>query len=1305
MRLNSIKISGFKSFPERSELAFDGGVTAIVGPNGCGKSNVIDAISWALGEQSARSLRGERMEDIIFSGSDARRPTATAEVRLQLSHVTAALVALERERRAKLARSNDSSGDGGNGNGHRQDTEVVAEATGGVETIDSLALTGGHALAGDDLDPESDETPTIARDVEVGRRLYRSGESEYLIDGQVCRLRDIQDLLMDSGVGMKAYAVIEQGKIGQILGARPMERRQLLEEAAGVTKYKTRRRSAELKLEAAKQNLTRVDDVVFEVEKQRGALKRQAAKARRYRRLREELRRWEKVHFARKSVSLAGVIELAARRLDEARQREQGSAGRLAALEGTHEQLQIELAEAEQGATQARDAAHAHELELGRRQQQIEFNKQQVVMLAGAQADGETELAQLQGKQAPLQLEYRDQTAACSDCDAERDTAETRLREAELQYQEAQRAIEGLEGDVEASRSEVFAAINAATTLQHVVDNAATARGKITDELGKLTAEGEDVETESSTVESDREHTAGEVSRVRQGLEAVRLKRLDREAELASARAAHETRAQEVRTREHTLASMAARLRSIEELIAAREGYSDAARLVLSHSSGSLTHLGSVADYLDADRHYERAVEASLGELVQYIVVPSEQDARAGMALAASENAGRCGFVIVDAAPANEFEAPPHPALTPLAQFVGIVGDAGPAVRGLLRRRWFAPSVDAALAAARTTDDPITTPDGTVFRGSSVVHGGGKAEALGILATKGETRELRAAMTVEEEQLKRLDAEVTAYASVAVRAEAELKTLQAEEHSAEKSQLELDLRVAGLGEQLARLRKKHDVVSTERRKAVEERDGLDARKAEATEAISRLESEQRTADERFTLSQRQLLAAREAVEACGERVTEAKAAHAALAERVRALTADVKRLSDAVQDLEHRLTTRIADNRQILGQHQTLVATIAASEEQLDDDVRRFESLRHEVRTGEERSDDVRRRIESQVDELRAARESLEVVRNEVGELDVRRATADAELAHLELTCRETLQLALGEVCREVEQLERDGVLTPDATLTSSPHADARDDGFDDASDEDDEEDEDDDAGSEEAEIADAIRADDAGTPVSQPTPAAALTADAIISTLREKIDRLGPVNMMAIDQFDELDDRFEFLTTQRKDLLDSIAATGDAIKRIDVTTRERFKEAFTAVNGHFQTIFSTLFGGGSAGLVLLDESDLLESGIDIIAQPPGKRLQSIQLLSGGEKALTAMALMFAIFKYKPSPFCLLDEIDAPLDDANIGRFVEMLHGMQDCTQFVLVTHNRKTMEIADRLYGVTMEEPGVSKLISVQLN
>ncbi len=297
------------------------------------------------------------------------------------------------------------------------------------------------------------------------------------------------------------------------------------------------------------------------------------------------------------------------------------------------------------------------------------------------------------------------------------------------------------------------------------------------------------------------------------------------------------------------------------------------------------------------------------------------------------------------------------------------------------------------------------------------------------------------------------------------------------------------------------------------------------------------------------------------------------------------------------------------------------------------------------------------------------------------------RATAEADLTHLAESCLDAVQATLDEVALEVEAFEREGLLASPRPVDDGPEPSE---------------------GEEDAAVAaePAPQAQDAGeTDALPPAAAPPMTADGMVADLRVKIDRMGPVNMMAIDQFDDLETRHAFLTTQRKDLVDSIAATGEAIRKIDKTTRERFSEAFTVINGNFERTFATLFGGGRAGLVLLDESDALESGIDIIAQPPGKRLQSVQLLSGGEKALTAMALMFAIFLYRPSPFCLLDEIDAPLDDANIGRFVEMLQGMQDHTQFILITHNRKTMEIADRLYGVTMEEPGVSKLISVQLN
>lgn len=359
----------------------------------------------------------------------------------------------------------------------------------------------------------------------------------------------------------------------------------------------------------------------------------------------------------------------------------------------------------------------------------------------------------------------------------------------------------------------------------------------------------------------------------------------------------------------------------------------------------------------------------------------------------------------------------------------------------------------------------------------------------------------------------------------------------------------------------------------------------------------------------------------------------------------------------------------------------------------LETDVRSFERRREEVRSSNDHLSELRSRVDAQEGQVRATRGILEEQRAIVSELDVARATSEANLSHLATSCLDTLQLPMDQVSAEVEQLERDGEIRQDTGLIGDDTEEL----------EADESVADDPAGIAEPEVADAVAA--ASDITASRDVGTTLSADGVTARLRVKIERLGPVNMMAIDQFDELETRYTFLTTQRKDLVDSIAATGDAIKRIDQTTRERFREAFTAINEHFQQTFSTLFGGGRAGLVLLDETDPLESGLDIIAQPPGKRLQSVQLLSGGEKALSAMALMFAIFKYKPSPFCLLDEIDAPLDDANTSRFLDMLCGMQAQTQVILVTHNRKTMEIAGRLYGVTMEEPGVSKLISVKLN
>jgi chromosome segregation protein len=1246
MRLQRLEIAGFKSFPDRSELTFDHGVTAIVGPNGCGKSNVVDALTWVLGEQSAKSLRGDRMEDVIFGGSDARKPTGAAEVRLKLGGVAARIP----------------------GGGARVSVPPVLPGH-AVDVEANLLAAGAVAI--------EDETPLIVRDVELMRRLYRSGESEYLINGETCRLRDVQDLLMDAGLGIKAYAVIEQGKIGQILSARPTDRRQLIEEAAGVTKYKSRRRAAELKLEAAQQNLTRVDDIVFEVEKQRGALKRQAAKAKRYRRLREELRRWEKVQFAQRYRRLGEAIESARTRLADARARETGAAAHLAEVEASLERLRLELMEADTRTTTAREAAHASELEIGRLQQQIAFDKQQVESLAAAAADIETEVRALDARREPARVELEARRAAGAQAATSREEAAETLRGEEAAYADVERNIEGLEADVEAARSEVFAAVNAATALRHAMEHAAAARARMAEQIGKLEVESRDLRVEADRAAQDRAAAAESTERAREATDALRVDRTAKESELAGARADRDGRAQELRTRERELAGVVARLESLEEMDAARAAYGDGARLILAESQGEVAQMGSVADYLEVEKQHERAVEACLGELLQHVVVQTHAQAAAGLQFAHERNAGRVGFLIAEGSPAEFIGPAPAADVTPLSQLVRVSGPAAGAIRAAISKAWIAGSYEVAREAAVRTSAPVATLEGEVFRGAHVVEGGARAEARGILATKREIKELRERADADRVTVDRLRDDISAIDVTMVSLESAILTLQGELHRQEKAIVGFDLQASTAGDAVDRITRKQDQISTERRSAEEELRAQEARQDEARESIARIESEQRTADDQLNSAQRRLFEAREAMHAQARRTSEAKASHAALVERAGALAIEVQRLEDATGELETRVSTRRDDLHRTQARRSTLLETIVSSEAKLDEGVRAFDDLRERVRLADEASQALRAGFEEQEGRIREARRSLEAVRAEAAQLDVTRATAEADLTHLAASCFDTVQATLDDVASEVAELERQGLLASPKPVDDAPEA---------------------------AEVED----EPAAAPTAAPLEAVAgrtMTPDEMVADLRTKIERMGAVNMMAIDQFDDLEARHAFLTTQRKDLVDSIAATGEAIRKIDKTTKERFREAFTLINQHFEHTFTTLFGGGRAGLVLLDESDQLESGIDIIAQPPGKRLQSMQLLSGGEKALTAMALMFAIFRYRPSPFCLLDEIDAPLDDANIGRFVEMLQGMQEHTQFILITHNRKTMEIADRLYGVTMEEPGVSKLISVQLN
>ncbi len=1252
MRLDRLQISGFKSFSDRSELAFDGGVTAIVGPNGCGKSNVADALTWVLGEQSAKSLRGDKMEDVIFSGSDARKPTGAAEVRLRLSGVPMAPPTLV-----------STNGHEPSTNGHEPASEILL------------------------MDPLQ-----AVRDVEVTRRLYRSGESEYLIDGAQCRLRDVHELLMDTGLGAKAYSIIEQGKIGMILSSRPTDRRHLIEEAAGVTKYKARRRAAELKLDAAQQNLTRLDDIVFEVEKQCGSLKRQAGKARRYQRLRDEMRRWEKVLFARRYRHLAEHIESARTRLSDARQDEVSSSARLAEVEAELSRVRIELAKAEQDAAGVRETAHARELDVNRRQQQLALDAQQATMLQTRIGELDSERLALEGRREPERLRLEERRAAIAEAERARGEAADGATAAAEAYGEAQQAITAVEGAVEQARAEVYAVMNAVTALTTAMHHAASERERAAAVVGRLDVEARDLDGELSRAIEARDRASSVLRQAQSDLAATEIARGERERDLAAARIEHEWREREKRQREHDLAGARARLLSLEEVEAARAAFSDGARMLLATADASIGQRGALADYLEVQPSYERAVEAMLGDLLEHVVVDSHSQAHTGFQIVRAEGAGRCGFIVI-----GDSAATPVPSLTTvpegcvtLSSVVRVAGPFGAALAAVVGEALITDSLDRAASLAAHAGVPVVTIDGDVYRGPHVVSGGSRTESTGILATKREIRELRDRVEEDQRAIAVLDGDLTGFAQAIAVATAAVSGLVGDGHRHEKAIVAAQSDVARASADEGRVRQRVDLVAAEGRSARESIEAIDVRQDEAQTTVARLSDDRGVFEEALAERQRQLADARDNLHALGQRAAEARASHAALGERAVAVVAEVRRLEDAAREVDERAAACRRDMDIMGEQRERLLAAGVDGHRALDESIRALEELRDEMLKADDETLVLKAATERQEQTIRDARRALDAVRALAAELDISRATGEAELSHLAQQSLDAVQADLDTVAEEVAEMERQGIHAPDARVIRRAVAEAaelpdEEGGVDFA-----------------AETgADAVAGDAAVAEAAQ----AAMTAEEAIAELRAQIDRLGPVNMMAIQQFTELDERRIFLTTQRQDLVDSIAQTNEAIKKIDETTHVRFRDAFTAINANFQVTFATLFGGGKAGITLLDESDPLESGIDIVASPPGKRLQSVMLLSGGEKALTAIALMFAIFKYKPSPFCLLDEIDAPLDDANIGRFVELLRSMLDRTQFIIITHSRKTMEIANRLYGVTMEEPGVSKVISLQMN
>ncbi|MGC2152120.1 MAG: chromosome segregation protein SMC [Terriglobales bacterium] len=1318
LKLKKLQILGFKSFCDRTELKFHGeGIAAIIGPNGCGKSNIADAISWVLGEQSAKTLRGARMEDVIFAGTRDRTPTGMAEVSLTLIDPEVysgadssapteieiqddlieenwdeaglrAHAAAETERAVEEAQpgkteeveasagstiagvSDASESESASAEGASTVTVAVSEvaegASAGVsaEVRASEAINGTTMVAGVQVvQPQVvlkirrrkfNQQPAHAGEIAVTRRLFRSGDSEYLLNGKLCRLRDIQELFMGTGLGPESYALIEQGRIGQILSSRPTDRRNIIEEAAGITKFKTKKRLAEARLEEAKQNLNRVNDIFEEVTRQMNSLKRQASKAERYGRLRDEMRAQLRVVLASKFT----VMDTEGMSLDSEVQRLGTEIREL--TEGV-QQSETEHAERTQRgyaieteARQNRDRLSQIALETERGKARIRTNEERAAELVGRMTSSEAELAQANLRLQSLEEERAEHLRVLDSAAADLASAQQELALSQQEMASAAAELAALEQGQDSCRASILEAVGQASNLRNHLTQSEERLAGIDREVQRLRAENATATSQSETFGGQRGQLALE-------FESVSQKAFNLASELATLRSALETkRTQENETKRHLdsiraeYATALGKKGSLEAVIA-EHGYSTESVRRLFQSGamqGGHTPAGVLADFLEVDPRYERVVEDFLRDELNFIVVKSWDAADEGLRLLRSDVDGRATFLVHPEDSQAKFSfvadeslhySPADDTVLPLKNSIRVLNGFGKSLEVILPKLgngYIVPDAAVGRTLALSSPDAFfLSQSGECFHNVTVT--GGKQRSEGPLSMKRELRDvlrlledLERALREKEILALTLGREIRENTSL-------LDRLEEEKREAEKQVMTSGHLLKQLDGEMSRVWERLEVIGRELQRLAAERQEQEGFIATHRADLSEIEQARAQLEAQLAAGQDQLAALRNRRDLAAEATSQRTANVATLAERHRSATALLERIETVVSEMRERATalqTQMQSATEEIARRQDENIQLAA---QLVD----FEAERNagEARDGllQFESEQVRVRLAEIEELLRTARQQLDSARDRRGELQAQAAKLASDLQHLADTCLNELGI------------ERP-VLLADSTIALL--------------------------------IGEELAA-----------------ADQTHREMRTRLDAMGPVNMMALEEYKETAERHQVLETQRKDLIDAIENTAATIKEIDLVSRQKFEEAFHKINANFQSTFRKLFGGGDAFMRLTDLENSAESGIDVVASPPGKKMQSVLLLSGGEKALTALALLVGIFQYTPSPFCILDEVDAPLDEANIGRFTELVREMSLETQFILITHSKKTMSIAPVLYGVTMQEPGISKLVSVR--
>ncbi len=1263
MYLKSLHIHGFKSFADKTHFEFAEGVTGIVGPNGCGKSNVVDAIRWVLGETSAKALRGGEMADVIFNGAEKRKALGMAEVTLTLADCEEAL-------------------------------------------------------------------KTDRNEVAVTRRVYRDGKSEYLINGTRCRLRDIGDLFMDTGIGRSSYSIMEQGKIDMLLSAKPEDRRQVFEEAAGITKSKKEKKDALRKLEYTEGNLLRVSDVLAEQERRINSLKRQVTKARRYQALSKD------VHILDTHLSHRVFQQLTAER-EELRVS-------LRSLEKNRDVLETEMPQHERAVVEARDRAQALDAELsGIRQRlsdkknavqaatnRIAFNDERKGELSERLKQNEKEISETKVRLEEQQESLQVSQSSLAELEERITSQQQQAQEKEAASRRSIEARQGLENQLRKARGEANAAQTIIASSQAKIESALAQMEGNKDRMKQLEEAAERLQSELATATAERDEMEKKLEEHRQRLPQLEEAKESAEREFQSLRGTLDASRQSAQEIHRELSKKSSRLDVLKDLVASGEGLQKGTQAVLKGLNDpeliQPALKGVLSSHLKAPDEHAVAVEAVLGSHMQAILVRDDEIANEIIDRLAEKKRGAAALLpetFLPASKGTQMEALPEGAKAWALDVVTVDSSLMGLMEHLLSTVLIVP--DRASASQLRKDYPdltfvtavgeVLTPEG-LLRGGS----GGKENSIikrqnEIVSLEAEAQELELAEKEAKQKIVDSEARVTELREEVEQAKERLQKHRVEE-SNQKGQFTLAQReFESLESKVANNKWERDELGGREQTATDSRSALENELARARERLTSLEDDSRRL-------QGQVDEAYQAEKEAQEQLNEFRTALAV-----------EKQARDSAASQQDPMMSRIRELRDLNARREN---EIVASKDRIASGDQENETLRQEIslnsvevnQLGEQLGEADGRRgeltegIEKAEGKLSEYRRKHSQITNQFGKEEVAATKLDLRMENLFAATMERHQVDLNHfrpdphallLCiQERKDAEKGGrrksaddfIKERRAEKEAEAEAEAKAETL---------------AGSEETTVdeEEGVVPEEIVVEPEAPLEEEIMMelpsedgpdwhfVEAIVADLKRRLDAMGPVNLDAIEEFDELEERHLFTKNQHDDLVNSKEKLLEIIERINTESERLFAETFNAVAKNFKSMFKRLFGDkAKADLILQDVDNPLECGIEVIAKPPGKKLQSISLMSGGERSMTAVALLFSIYMVKPSPFCVLDELDAPLDESNIGRFLRVLDAFIDQSQFIIVTHSKRTMERADVMYGVTMEEFGVSKPVGMRL-